>query len=45
MGDCGIRSRRSEVGVRAELGGRADAGGRTKGDGGIIGADVALKVS
>lgn len=33
MGDCGIRSLRSEVGDRAEL------GGRTKGDGGIMDAE------
>ena len=32
-GDCGIRSRRKAVGVRAEL------GGLMKGEGGTIGAD------
>jgi len=32
-GDCGIRSLRRAVGVRAEV------GGPMKGDGGIIGAD------
>ena len=36
MGDWGMRSRRSAVGVRAEL------EGLTNGDGGIIGADMDL---
>lgn len=40
-----MRSLRREVGVRAECGGRAEMGGRTKGEGGIIGADVAFKLS
>ena len=36
MGDCGIRRRRRAVGVLAEF------GGRMNGEGGIIGADVAV---
>lgn len=39
MGDWGMRSRRSEVGVRAEM------DGRTTGDGGIMGADDGLWAS
>ena len=38
-GDCGIRSLRRRVGVRAEF------GGRINGEGGIIGAESALEVS
>ena len=36
IGDCGILRRRSVVGVRAEL------GGRMNGEGGMIGAEVAV---
>lgn len=38
-GDCGIRSLRRSVGVRAEL------GGRMKGEGGTMGAESALQLS
>ena len=40
MGDCGMRSRRSEVGVRAEDEGVRERDGLMKGEGGTRGADV-----
>ena len=40
IGDCGIRRRRSEVGVRAEDEGVREREGLMKGEGGTRGADV-----